>query len=127
MNIISKKISGGKLVKIEYVSDGTITHFKLYGDFFLYPETLLPIIEKNLLNSSLMNISRNIKQTLRVNNGEFIGVAPEDIQFVIEENELIKNKSDEIIFEENKTAKIIFKKTKPVTMFDKNVIGEILK
>ena len=90
MRLLVKKIPAGKLVKIAYELDSItskITHFKLYGDFFLYPEYLLLSIEKNLLGVDVSSISSVIEKVLDNDDGQFIGVLPNDIQLMIEEDQ----------------------------------------
>lgn len=87
MVVAIRKISGGKLVKISFTTQNDVlTSFKLYGDFFLHPETTLDLIEAQLIGTHLHEISKLIQLILDEHDAEFIGVAPDDIQdMIIEE------------------------------------------
>ncbi|MCA9478544.1 MAG: biotin--protein ligase [Nanoarchaeota archaeon] len=87
MREVSKKITGGKLVRIQYdEKEGIITAFRLLGDFFLYPESALPVLEQSLLEKPILNVSEILEQQLEALDAQFIGVSAKDIQDILEED-----------------------------------------
>lgn len=82
----TKKITGGKLLRVKITIEetkGTIENVKINGDFFLYPEDTIIILEENLKNIS-QNISfetlvQIIEKTLSEQKAAFIGLNSEDL------------------------------------------------
>ena len=79
----SKKVVGGKFLRVKIEADTTITKMQILGDFFLHPEESLPAIEKSLIglhvNSTSETFASHIQQALTQQNAAFIGLTPEDI------------------------------------------------
>lgn len=89
MVLKEKKISGGKLVKIDYqIVDNIIKRFRLYGDFFLYPETSLIEMEAALIGKHPDQVQKTMQEILDKYHGQFIGVSPLDIQIILENEQL---------------------------------------
>lgn len=85
----TKKVPGGKLVRVKIEADETISKIQISGDFFLHPEESLPEIEKQLLglpkNSTPQQFADKIHEGLAAQKAAFIGVTPEDIAQTIQE------------------------------------------
>jgi lipoate---protein ligase len=79
----TKKIPGGKLIRVDAQYSETIERVKITGDFFLDPEETLDRIEEQLTGIPLPldqpALSREIANLLRDVHAELIGAAPEDI------------------------------------------------
>ena len=86
---ITKKIIGGKLVRIDITFDDHIQNAKLTGDFFLHPEDTLEDIV-NVLEGASIPIQSNVLQkaieaVLKKNEAQLIGANAEDIISILEE------------------------------------------
>ncbi|MBI2675082.1 MAG: biotin--protein ligase [Candidatus Aenigmarchaeota archaeon] len=79
----SYKVESGKLVKIKITFDEKIMDLQILGDFFLYPEESLKLIEKAIegmdANSDENSISKIIEEAAQKNRIEMIGVNPQAI------------------------------------------------
>ncbi len=80
---ITKKIPGGKLVRIDLSFEEVITDVKITGDFFLHPEDVLEKLEKEIIGlyvplnkPSLIN---RLDRVIENNSAELIGVSTIDI------------------------------------------------
>lgn len=76
------KVPGGKLLRVEFEAEGgTIRAFSLTGDFFLYPETGVDLINESLQGCPLEKeeIGRRVAETIASNSIEIVGFGPEDI------------------------------------------------
>ena len=76
------KIPNGKLLKIslEYNNKNKkILDLRITGDFFIYPEESIEIIEKKLINTCLNEkiLKDKINNIIRKNKIEFIGINPD--------------------------------------------------
>ena len=85
----TKKVTGGKLVRVKIMADEYINDIQISGDFFLHPEDSLIQIEQNLRNlhkdSTPEEINARIDTALAKENGTFIGLTTEDLtQTIIE-------------------------------------------
>lgn len=83
----TKKIEGGKLVRIKIDADEQINHIQIHGDFFLHPEDAIEYVQQRLQglsSSSSSDIYANeIAKALTDQNASFIGVTSEDLANVI--------------------------------------------
>jgi hypothetical protein len=78
------KIPNGKLIKVELnynVKSKKILGLKITGDFFVYPEEAIEILENKLINTvlneiTLKDIIENIKNENKI---EFIGLDAEGL------------------------------------------------
>lgn len=76
------KVPNGKLLKIslEYNDNNKqISNLHITGDFFIYPEEAIEIIEKQLINTKLNKkiLKEKINDIIKENKIEFIGLNPE--------------------------------------------------
>lgn len=78
------KIPGGKMIRVllEY-EDNTIKNIKITGDFFLYPEEGINLLEKGLKNISLDGVPAKIEDIIKNNNLTLFGLTTEGITEVI--------------------------------------------
>ncbi len=87
--ILTKKIPGGKLLRIKMEADTVIQSISITGDFFLHPEESLLTIEKSLkgmaIESSSEQITQKIEDALYTESATFVGVTPKDISEMIVE------------------------------------------
>jgi lipoate-protein ligase A len=85
----TKKVPGGKLLRIKIEADENIRAISITGDFFLHPEESLPAIEKSLIGvpvtSSETILAEKIRTALDEQKANFIGVSAEDISQTIRE------------------------------------------
>lgn len=88
-----RKIPDGKLVKIEVLFDEVkkrIESIKITGDFFCYPENIIPEIELLFQNKKIpfkpADVETEIKDIEKIiEKGDLIGVSAKDIIEVIME------------------------------------------
>lgn len=78
------KIPNGKLLKISLEYDennSTISSIKIMGDFFVYPEEAIEILENELKKIKLEKVAliKKISSVVLVNNIEFIGLNAEGL------------------------------------------------
>lgn len=74
------KIPGGKMIKIELREENkVIKDIKITGDFFLYPENGIEILENGLKGVKLNQILDEIKKIAKYNNLKFFGLTCEGI------------------------------------------------
>lgn len=85
----SRKISGGKLVRVEVEFGEKINKVIITGDFFLHPEESLQEIEQSIegasINASTDELVQRIKRAIHLRNAELIGFDPEDIAELVKE------------------------------------------
>ena len=85
----TKKVSGGKLLRVTVEGDSKIAHVSITGDFFLNPEEVLPMIEKILagkpFDTSTEDYAEDISEVLYQKEANFVGVSPQDIAETIYE------------------------------------------
>lgn len=85
----TKKIPGGKLVRVDITYDHEIQSLKITGDFFLHPEETLDLIIQNLIGSTLPldhdKITNKIETILNQQEAQFIGVSAREIVEVLSE------------------------------------------
>ena len=79
----SKKVEGGKLVRVKILADEYINDIQISGDFFLHPEDAITHIEQNLKNlhrtTPAEEITARIENVLAKHKGVFVGLLPEDL------------------------------------------------
>ena len=81
---ISKKIPGGKLLRVEVeFKDSTIHSVRITGDFFLHPEGGLMIIEEALFRVEVEDMEQIIYDVVERESIEMLGVSPSDIAELI--------------------------------------------
>lgn len=87
--VVTKKIPGGKLLRLKLEADTEIQSVSITGDFFLHPEDALPQIEKVLIGlpaqTSIQAFTQKMEEALTQNRAEFIGVSANDIAQLINE------------------------------------------
>ncbi len=78
-----QKVPGGKLISIKLEYGTRIEHIEILGDFFLYPEESLALIEKKLLNTKIdeseEEIAEKIRKIVDSHSIELIGITPQSI------------------------------------------------
>ncbi len=84
MKKIDYKVDGGKLLRIELLQEsGIIKKIKIKGDFFIYPEEAIFLIEDFLIGKKIDEFSSLLDDFLRENKIEVIGFAPLDLEVAI--------------------------------------------
>ena len=83
----TKKISGGKLIRVDVVYADQVEQVKITGDFFLHPEELITVIEENLTGTEIplskdLLVGR-IQSIINNNDATVIGFSPEDLISVL--------------------------------------------
>ena len=77
------KVPGGKLLTVKVKYSQKIDSIQLLGDFFLYPESSLKLIEETLvgmgIDSTLAQISSKVAEIVAKNEIELIGITPDSI------------------------------------------------
>ncbi len=78
------KVPNGKLLKISLEYDETrnvIRHIRITGDFFVYPEETIELIEKNLRNTALNqeSVLKKISSIIHKHHIECIGLNAEGL------------------------------------------------
>ncbi|MCC7196809.1 biotin--protein ligase [Candidatus Peregrinibacteria bacterium] len=85
----TKKVPGGKLLRLKIDAGEKINTVSITGDFFLHPEESLPAIEKSLIGLSIQTpeniLAEKIHAALSEQKANFIGVSAEDIAQTIGE------------------------------------------
>lgn len=78
------KVPGGKLViiKIE-IRKNRINKFHLLGDFFLYPEEKISLIEKSLIAVDQERVPKILKKTIKKEKIRLLGFTADDIILLI--------------------------------------------
>lgn len=84
MKKIDYKVPAGKLLRIELLEEaGTIKNIKIKGDFFIYPEEAVFLIEDFLIGKKINEFSSSLDVFLIENKIELIGFAPLDLEKAI--------------------------------------------
>lgn len=85
----TKKIDGGKLVRIKIDADTDINDIQISGDFFLHPEDAINDVQERLRGlsrgSSPDIFSQEISSALGDKKAAFIGVTADDLSAIIVE------------------------------------------
>ena len=81
------KVVGGKLIRVRlFVEDDKIASIRFTGDFFLYPEEDIDVLEKELVGTPLEdNILLNRLSSF-FQSRELVGASPEDFMNLIVES-----------------------------------------
>ena len=86
---ITRKIPGGKLVRMDVTFSDHIEDVVITGDFFLYPEDALDELIKVIRGKSLpinaAELTRELNQTLETNDAQFLGVSVNDLVSLLQE------------------------------------------
>jgi lipoate-protein ligase A len=79
----TRKIPGGKLIRVDAQYAERLERVKITGDFFLHPEETLDRIEARLAGAALpldrAGLALSIAACLQENQAELIGITPDDI------------------------------------------------
>ena len=82
-----KKISGGKLVRVDVVYSKHVERVKITGDFFLHPEELIIEIEESLAGADIPIIKsvlvERVEAILSHHDAILIGFSPDDLITVL--------------------------------------------
>jgi len=85
----TRKVPGGKLLRIDVVYADTIQSLKLTGDFFLHPEETLDEITAALTGFALpLDVDRAtqaVETALKARDAQLIGATAEDIILTLQE------------------------------------------
>lgn len=85
----TKKVPGGKLLRVKVEAEGTIEELKLEGDFFLHPEDALPEIEASVIGLPYEATKEELVEKLEAAIGHtkaaFIGVTAQDIAETVQQ------------------------------------------
>ncbi len=74
------KIPGGKIIKVSLEEEqGKINKVEISGDFFLYPEESIIILEKSLEGVCLDNAKEKIDEVIKNNKLQLFGLSAEGI------------------------------------------------
>jgi hypothetical protein len=86
---LSRKIPGGKLLKLSVRFGATIETLSIHGDFFLHPEETILLIESALLGmparSAPDDFRHAIDGVLSANNAQFLGMTSADLADTLSE------------------------------------------
>jgi lipoate---protein ligase len=85
----TRKIPGGKMVRVEVTYDTKIETVKITGDFFLHPEETLELIQQTLTGCHLPirknELIDDIENLLVEQKAEFIGASVIDLINILAE------------------------------------------
>lgn len=84
MGEASRKVEGGKLVKVKVEG----TEVTILGDFFMHPEESIEGLERRLaeiIDSDTETIESEIRDHFEENGIEFLGASPRDIAELVSE------------------------------------------
>lgn len=77
---ITHKVPGGKLLRISMdIEDGIIKSIKITGDFFLYPEESIEVLEKSLQGATLESVEEILNSKVEEIGIKMVGVSVKDI------------------------------------------------
>jgi lipoate-protein ligase A len=86
---LTRKIPGGKLVRLDLTYSDHIESAKITGDFFLHPEdtleTLVTVIQGTALPINPTALTAKLEQVLADNNAQLIGASPADLVAILQE------------------------------------------
>ena len=81
--VATEKVPGGKLLRVKVEYGETIDRVQLTGDFFLYPEDELSVIEEALVglrtDEPAETIAEVVAGIVAQHNIELVGITPEAI------------------------------------------------
>jgi lipoate-protein ligase A len=79
------KVSGGKLLKVAVLSQGGIIEdIRVTGDFFIYPEEALELLEEKLKGRTALDAGKILKEEVKSLNITIIGFKLEQLISMIE-------------------------------------------
>jgi len=82
---IDYKVAGGKMLRIDVEIEGAIIKdIRLAGDFFIYPEEAILLIEKSLKGVEKKQVAKRLNSMLKEKNIKIIGFKPQDLKEAIE-------------------------------------------
>jgi lipoate-protein ligase A len=85
----TRKVFGGKLIRVDVTFTSAIESVKITGDFFLHPEDTLIEIEKKLGGTPLpiqkARLIQQIEGILKEHQAELIGASAADLVVVLDE------------------------------------------
>ena len=85
----TKKVTGGKMIRIKIDADDWIDSIRITGDFFLHPEDVLPTLESSLsgmpVGAPAKDYAKQIQNVLTEEQANFVGVTPQDVADTIVE------------------------------------------
>ncbi len=77
------KVHNGKLVSVKIIYSERIESVQILGDFFMYPEEAIEVIEKSLIglgrNSDRTSIADGIKKISEENRITMVGIDPDSM------------------------------------------------
>jgi lipoate---protein ligase len=78
---IDYKVENGKLLRIEAeIKEGIINSIKITGDFFIYPETAIIIIEKEIEGKNICETTKILDELIHKEHINIIGFNSSDIE-----------------------------------------------
>lgn len=81
--VATKKVVGGKLLRVKSEFTDVVQSVQLTGDFFLHPEEAVQKIEENLCGLSVKStpeiFAERVHRALEEHHIQLIGVSPEDV------------------------------------------------
>jgi lipoate-protein ligase A len=86
---LTRKIPGGKLVRLDIVYSDHIENAKITGDFFLHPEDtlddLVSVIQGIALPFDPVSLTTRLEQVLEKRDAQLIGASPADLVKILQE------------------------------------------
>ncbi|MEJ5202888.1 MAG: hypothetical protein WHV66_11705 [Anaerolineales bacterium] len=84
-----KKVPGGKLVRVDITYGERLEKVIITGDFFLYPEDVLQVIENALAGALLplekTSLIEKVQNILNREKAVLVGFSPQDLIDILEE------------------------------------------
>lgn len=82
MKIFEYKRIGGKLISVSFnYSDSIFSEVKIYGDFFIFPEDAIEILEKSIEGKTYIELPETINNFLSLGI-RFYGITKDDLMEV---------------------------------------------
>ncbi|MFH1073216.1 MAG: hypothetical protein V1743_07350 [Nanoarchaeota archaeon] len=85
----TRKVEGGKLVRIDVSFGKSIQEVRITGDFFLHPEDTILELERTLSHAALPLqkelLEKDIQETIAKHHAVLIGLSAADLVSVLEE------------------------------------------
>ncbi len=91
MKKIDYKVEKGKLIRLQVkFLENKIKYIKIYGDFFVYPETAIFAMEKFLIDKKIEEVDKLLTDFVKKENIKIIGFSPFDLKTALnyKENEI---------------------------------------
>ncbi len=84
MKKIDYKVEKGKLIRLQVeIFENKIKFIKIYGDFFVYPETAIFAMEKFLIGKKIEEVDKLLTAFVKKENIKIIGFDPHDLQLAL--------------------------------------------